>query len=104
MPVLRTVEYPHAFASETTAELQKNARDILYPNIIKALTTEITPDEINSYSNESEKSYNEVIVSGTYEMIQEYYKMVGWSDGLPTGLPTAEKVEEYIRHTMVIHP
>ena len=99
VPVLRTVEYPHAFSSETTQELQKNARDILYPNIIKALTTEITPEEINSYSNESEISYNEVIVSGTYEMIQEYYKMVGWNDGLPTGLPTAEKVEEYLKYT-----
>ena len=99
VPVLRTVEYPHAFSSETTQELQKNARDILYPNIIKALTTEITPEEINSYSNESETSYNEVIVSGTYEMIQEYYKMVGWNDGLPTGLPTAEKVEEYLKYT-----
>ena len=99
VPVLRTVEYPHAFSSETVVELQKNARDILYPNIIKALTTEITSDEINSYSNESQQSYNEVIVSGTYEMIQEYYKMVGWSDGLPTGLPTAEKVEEYLKYT-----
>ena len=99
VPVLRTVEYPHAFSSETIQELQKNARDILYPNIIKALTTEITPEEINSYSNESEISYNEVIVSGTYEMIQEYYKMVGWNDGLPTGLPTAEKVEEYLKYT-----
>ena len=25
--------------------------------------------------------------------------MVGWSDGLPTGLPTAEKVEEYLKYT-----
>ena len=99
VPVLRTVEYPRAFSSETTKELQDNARDILYPNIIKALTTEITPEEINSYSNESETSYNEVIVTGTYEMMQEYYKMVGWSDGLPTGLPTAEKVEEYLKYT-----
>jgi len=99
VPVLRTVEYPRAFSSETTQELQKNARDILYPNIVKALTTQITPEEIDSYSNESENSYNEVIVSGTYEMMQEYYKMVGWSDGLPTGLPTAEKVEEYLKYT-----
>ena len=99
VPVLRTVEYPHAFSSETTKELQDNARDVLYPNIIKALTTEITPDEINSYSNESEQWYNEVIVSGTYEMIQEYYKMIAWSDGLPTGFPTAEKVEEYLKYT-----
>ena len=99
VPVLRTVEYPHAFASETTKELQTNARDILYPNIIKALTTEITPEEIDAYSNESETSYNEVIVSGTYEMMQEFYKMTGWSDGLPTGLPTDEKVEEYLKYT-----
>ena len=99
VPVLRTVEYPRAFSSETTKELQTNARDILYPNIIKALTTEITPEEIDAYSNESETSYNEVIVSGTYEMMQEFYKMTGWSDGLPTGLPTAEKVEEYLKYT-----
>ena len=99
VPVLRTVEYPRAFSSETTAELQKNAREILYPNIITALTTQITQEEIDAYSNESEISYNEIIVSGTYEMMQEYYKMVGWSDGLPTGLPTAEKVEEYLKYT-----
>ena len=99
VPVLRTVEYPRAFTSETTSELQKNARDILYPNIVKALTTEITPEEIQAYSKDSERVYNEVIVSGTYEMIHEFAKMTGWSDGLPINLPTEKKVEEYLNYT-----
>ncbi len=99
IPVLRTVEYPGAFSADSISELRQKSRDIIYPGVVKALTTQITKEEIDSYANEGYRDYDDVIVSGTYDMIQTYYRMNGWSDGLPVVLPTAEKIEEYLQYT-----
>ena len=45
VPVVRTAAYPGAFASDTTEVQQKKAREILYPQIVTALTTQITQAE-----------------------------------------------------------
>ena len=99
VPVLRTVEYPGAFSADSISELRQKSRDIIYPGVINALTTQITDEEIASFSNEGYRAYDDTVVTGTYDMIQTYYRMNGWSDGLPVNLPTAEKVEEYLKYT-----
>ena len=47
VPVVRTAAYPGAFASDTTEEQQRKAREILYPQIVTALTTQITQKLLN---------------------------------------------------------
>lgn len=99
VPVLRTAEYPGAFASDSRETLQKNARDILWPQIKKALTEKITQKEVAEYAPEGKRPYDEIIYYGNFEDIQEYFKINNWTDGLPIIPPTDEKISEYLKFT-----
>lgn len=97
--VLRTAEYPGAFASHTEAELRRNTRETVYPSLVAALTTPITDDERNAYADSGKRPYDEIVYTGTYDEIQEYCQVNNWSDGLPVTPPTRELVAEYLRFT-----
>ncbi len=99
VPVLRAAEYPGAFASHSTEELKKNAREVLWPQIKTALTTEITKKEIEKYAPEGKRPADEIIYYGNYDEIQEYMQVNGWTDGLPVVPPTDEKIQEYLKFT-----
>lgn len=99
VPVLRTAEYPGAFASDSRETLQKNAREVLWPQIKKALTERITKKEIAEYAPEGKRPADEIIYYGSYEDIQEYFKINNWTDGLPIVPPTDEKIQEYLKFT-----
>ena len=99
VPVLRSAEYPGAFSSHTTQELQKNAREVLWPQIKEALTKPITQKEIAEYAPEGKRPYDEIIYYGSFEEIQEYFKINNWTDGLPVVPPTEEKIAEYLKFT-----
>lgn len=99
VPVLRTAEYPGAFASHSTDELKKNAREVLWPQIKTALTTQITKEEIAKYAPEGKRPADEIIYYGNYDEIQEYMQINGWTDGLPVVPPTDEKIQEYLKFT-----
>ncbi|MCM1546346.1 MAG: hypothetical protein NC033_04845 [Clostridiales bacterium] len=99
VPVLRTAEYPGAFASHTPEQLKENTRHVVWEQIKEALTKPITQAEIKLYENEGERPYDEIIYYGTNDEIQDYMKYNEWTDGLPVGLPTQAKVEEYLKFT-----
>ncbi len=99
VPVLRTAEYPGAFSSDNVSTLRTKAREIVYPAVVQALTTPITQQEIDQYAGLALDSYDDILVSGTYEMLQEYFRESGYTDGLPIGLPTPQLVEEYLEYT-----
>lgn len=99
VPVLRTAEYPGAFSSDSREVLQKNAREILWPQIKKALTERITQKEIAEYAPEGKRPFDEIIYYGNYEEIQEYFKINNWTDGLPVVPPTDELIAEYLKFT-----
>lgn len=99
VPVLRTAEYPGAFASDNRETLQKNAREVLWPQIKKALTEKITKKEIAEYAPEGKRPFDEIIYYGSFEDIQEYFKINNWTDGLPVIPPTDERIQEYLKFT-----
>ena len=99
VPVLRTAEYPGAFASHSTQELLKNTRETVFPQIVTALTTQITDAEIALYANDGKRPYDEIVYYGSYAQIQEYCQVNQWTDGLPVVPPTDEKVREYLQFT-----
>ncbi|MBQ8679572.1 MAG: hypothetical protein IJ530_07395 [Treponema sp.] len=99
VPVLRTAEYPGAFASHSTEELKKNAREVLWPQIKTALTTEITKEEIEKYAPEGKRPADEIIYYGNFDEIQEYMQINDWTDGLPVVPPTDETIQEYLKFT-----
>lgn len=99
VPVLRSAEYPGAFASHSEEELRKNTREILWPQIKTALTSQITQREIAEYALEGKRPYDEIIYYGNFEEIQKYFKINNWTDGLPIIPPTDEKIQEYLKFT-----
>lgn len=99
IPVLRTAEYPGAFASHSTEELVKNTREKVFPQVVEALTAAITQEEIAQYANQGKLPYDEIVYYGNYDEIQEYCKVNQWTDGLPVIPATNEKVLEYLEFT-----
>ncbi|MCR4821534.1 MAG: hypothetical protein K5873_01515, partial [Treponema sp.] len=99
VPVLRSAQYPGAFASHSTEELKKNAREVLWPQIKEALTAPITEKEIAEYAPQGKRPADEIIYYGNFDEIQEFLSINGWTDGLPVVPPTDEKIQEYLKFT-----
>ncbi len=99
VPVLRVAEYPGAFSSHSRQQLIQNAREVLWPQIKEGLTKAITQKEIAQYALDGRRPYDEIIYYGSYDDIQEYFKINNWTDGLPIVPPTDEKINEYLKFT-----
>ena len=100
VPVVRTAAYPGAFASDTTEEQQRKAREVLYPQIVTALTTEITQDEIDRIAGAvAGANYDDIVFTGSHERIQQFYETYDMTDGLPVVPPTRDKVDYYLQYT-----
>ncbi len=100
VPVVRTAAYPGAFASDTTEEQQRKAREILYPQIVTALTTQITQSEIDRIAGDvAGANYDDIVFTGSHERCQQFYETNDMSDGLSIVPPTREKVEYYLQYT-----
>ena len=90
--ILRIAEYPGSFAVHTREELLRNTRDILFPQIKKALLTPLSEKERISLTTPAE-------LSGSDRELQQQFLEWGWSDGLPIILPTREIVDEFLKFT-----
>ena len=100
VPVVRTAAYPGAFANDETAVQQQKARDILYEQVVTGLTTQITQAEIDRIAGSAGSAkYDDVIFTGSYQRVQEFYEVSEMSDGLPVVPPTQEKIEYYLQFT-----
>lgn len=98
VPVMRVAQYPGAFAADSEEILIRNTREILWPQIVKALTAPITSEEIKSSENNTGDIRDDVFY-GTYDEINDYFKKQNWTDGLPIVPPTFEKVTEFLKYT-----
>ena len=99
VPAPRVAEYPGAFSSHTTEELIKNTREILWPQIVKALTTPITTEELARSAKKNQGGLRDDIFFGTYQEVNDHFREMNWSDGLPIVPPTFDKVSEFLRYT-----
>ena len=99
IPALRVAVYPGAFASHTADELKKNIRETVWPQIVDALTKDAVPDEQDIRSAGSRGNIRDDVFYGTPDEVNEYFKEMNWSDGLPVVPPTFEKVESFMKYT-----
>ena len=99
VPAPRVAEYPGAFASHTVDELLKNTREVLYPQIVKALTTPITAEELARSAKRNEGGLRDDVFYGTLQEVNDHFREMNWSDGLPIVPPTFERVSEFLRYT-----
>ena len=98
VPVMRIAEYPGAFTADSEETLIRNTREVLWPQIVKALTTPFTEEEINAAAAIHGDIRDDVFY-GTLDEINDYFKKQNWTDGLPFIPPTYEKVTEYLKYT-----
>lgn len=99
VPVMRVAQYPGAFAAHTSEELIKNTREVLWPQIVEALTKPISPEELTSGISGDKGDIRDDVFYGTLDEVNEYFKEMKWSDGLPIVPPTYEKVESFLKYT-----
>lgn len=96
VPIPRVAEYPGAFSAHTPEELKKNTREVLWPQIVKALTTPLS-DKEREKENVAKK--NGVVFTGSLEEVNAHFAEKGWTDGLPIVPPTKEAVAEFLKFT-----
>ncbi|MFT7600795.1 MAG: hypothetical protein ACI8TP_003743 [Acidimicrobiales bacterium] len=75
-------------------ELTTNVERITVPAVIECLTSD---PEISEALVEPEA--RDIVASGTFEEINQYYLDQRWSDGLPIVPPTIDKVEAFLANT-----
>ena len=92
----RVAEYPGAFSAHTPEELKKNTREVLWPQIVKALTTPLSDKE---RVKEEKTKKNGVVFTGTLAEVNAHFAEKGWTDGLPVVPPTKEAVAEFLKFT-----
>ena len=93
----RVAVYPGAFSAHTRDELLKNTVNVLYPQIIKALTAPFSEAEKSSASRN--QTADEIVYKGSLDEINLYFTQNGWTDGLPIVPPTPARVAEFLKYT-----
>jgi len=99
VPAPRAATYPGAFAAHSRDELLQNTREVLWPQIIKALTEPITEAEIAERQKAGIGDPKDRVFAGTIDGVNRYFTEQRWSDGLPIVPPTVERVEEFLEYT-----
>lgn len=99
VPVMRVAQYPGAFATHTAEELLRNTREILWPQIVQALTKPISEEERSAGVSGNKGDIRDDAFFGTMDEINQYFKEMNWSDGLPIVPPTFEKVKSFLKYT-----
>ena len=97
--VLRVAKYPGAFALHTHDELIRNTREIVWPQIVAALTNPITPGEKAAGEKGNKGDIRDDVYYGTFDEVQAYFKEMNWTDGLPVVPPTFAKVSEFMKYS-----
>ena len=80
---------------QSEEELAKNVLDVTAGEVIQGLTSAGKSESQAS----SEPAARDIVFSGGFEAVDEYFYAQQWSDGLPIVPPTIEKVESFLRFT-----
>ena len=99
VPVMRVAEYPGAFALDSEDVLIKNTREVLWPQIVDALTRQITVEETAMALKSARGDLRDDVFFGTLDEVNNYFADMQWTDGLPIVPPTFERVSEMMRFT-----
>lgn len=91
LPVATIVGHPGAQSAE---EIRRNAMEVTAREVIENLTRQ--PEEVTF---EPEPGSRDIVFTGSFEEVNEYFLEREWSDGLPIVPPTLEKVEEFLSFT-----
>ena len=80
---------------QTYEELKNNILDVTVEGVVKGLTE----DPGSSPDAETEPKPTDIVFTGSFEEVNDFYYEREWSDGLPIVPPTVEKVRQFLRFT-----
>jgi hypothetical protein len=87
--------YPGAPMVDSEAELKRKVEEELAPGILRGLTGDAPPD----LNTEVEPASGAVVMSGTYDEVQEHFYKQLWTDGLPIVPPTRSRIDAFLKFT-----
>ena len=93
-PNLPFAQHPGHVNVTPDEQVFENAVNIMTEQVVKGLT--VQPKDGKA---KREPDLRDIIFSGTYEEINEYFLENEWSEGLPIVPPTIEKVEQFLKFT-----
>jgi hypothetical protein len=99
VPAPRAATYPGAFSAHTPEELVRNTREVVWPQILRALTEPVTAAEIAMRRQAAGGDPMDRVFAGTIDGVNRFFTEQRWSDGLPVIPPTAERVAEFLPYT-----
>ncbi len=99
VPAPRAATYPGAFAAHSREELLQNTKEVLWPQIVEALTKPITETEIADRREAGIGDPKDRVFAGTVDGVNRFFTEQRWTDGLPIIPPTVERVEEFLKYT-----
>ena len=91
LPVATIVGHPGAQSDD---EIRSHARAVTAAEVIDNLT--VQPDEVTFAP---EPAWRDIVFTGSFEEVNEYFIDKEWSDGLPIVPPTVEKIEAFLSFT-----
>lgn len=95
IPGVKVAEYRGTFSIDSESDIRKKLEEGTLDQIVAALT-----GPANSMSRSAAASGTEdVVLSGTFEEINESFRAQNATDELPIIPPTVRKVEEFLRYT-----
>ncbi len=87
--------YPGAPMVDSEVELKRKVEETLAPGLLRGLTG----DAPTTADTGAEPAPGQVVLSGTYDEVQEYFHRQLWTDGLPIVPPTRERVNAFLAFT-----
>lgn len=91
MPVATIVGHPGA---QSVEEIRAHAAAVTAREVIENLTCQ--PEEVTF---EPDPGARDIVFTGSFEEVNEYFIEREWSDGLPIVPPTLEKIEQFLSFT-----
>jgi len=94
---LRVAEYPGAVGVHPEALIEKNVETVLFDQIVGELTG-TRAGEAQDASSAGRRA-DDIVYTGTFDEINDYFRKQLWSDELPIVPPTRERVEAFLKYT-----
>ena len=88
--------YPGAPMVDSEEVLRKKVEEELAPALLRALTSAV--HEVPAATT-NEPAPGDIVFTGTFDEIQEYFHTQLWSDGLPIVPPIRERVDAFLKFT-----
>ena len=90
--------YPGAPMVDGDAELAAKVEKNLAPELVAGLTRDLARPAAPARAD-SEPARGQIVFSGNFDEVQDYFHEQLWSDGLPVVPPTRERVHAFLEYT-----